>query len=234
MSRPFLTAHWRNLCNLTYAVPPERLEPLCPAGVELEVRDGESYVSLVGFDFDDTRVFGVPWPGYRAFPELNLRFYVRYEGERGVVFVREFVPKRLVAWIARTLYDEPYRRAPMASDRRVESDRLTYSLGVTFGGRRHTVRVATANRSPSVPAEDTDAHFFKEHTWGFGTNRRGRTLRYRVEHPRWAVYDLDSVRIDVDYAALYGDEWAFLNDAEPVHTLFAKGSEVAVYPPETL
>ena len=99
MSRPFLTAEWRNLFLATYSVPPCLLQPRLPAGLELDTRDDCAFVSLVAFQFVNTRVLGVPWPGYRNFPELNLRFYVRHGGDRGVIFVREIVSERLVAWL---------------------------------------------------------------------------------------------------------------------------------------
>lgn len=90
----FLTARWSNLCLLTYAVPPELLEPRLPRRLSLDMREGRAFVSLVAFDFLETRVLEVPWPGYRVFPEINLRFYARDGEERGVVFIREFVPRR--------------------------------------------------------------------------------------------------------------------------------------------
>src|SRR5437870_9067010 len=98
--RPFLTARWSNLAILTWEVPPALLEPHLPAGLELDRRDGAAFASLVAFDFLDTRVLGIPWPG---FPEVNLRFYVRLRAQRGVVFIREFVPQAIVAWLARAL-----------------------------------------------------------------------------------------------------------------------------------
>src|ERR1700709_1663302 len=101
---PFLTAHWSNLCLFTYTVPDVLLEPRLPPGLELDRRDGRAFVSLVAFDFLNTRVLGIPWPGYRNFAELNLRFYVRRRAgaraQRGVMFIREFVPQRVVAWTA--------------------------------------------------------------------------------------------------------------------------------------
>src|SRR5215831_17753645 len=100
MAFPFLTARWSNLFLATYAVPPSLLWKRLPPGLELDMRDGQAFVSLVAFDFHDTRVLGIPWPGYRNFPELNLRFYVRHGADRGVMFVREFVAQRLVAWVA--------------------------------------------------------------------------------------------------------------------------------------
>src|SRR3989442_9486339 len=111
--RPFLTARWSKLAILTWEAPPALLEPHLPAGLELDRRDGAAFASLVAFDFLDTRVLGIPWPGFTRFPEVNLRFYVRRGERRGVVFIREFVPQAIVAWLARALYHEPYLGAPL-------------------------------------------------------------------------------------------------------------------------
>lgn len=234
MSNPFLTAHWKNLLNLTYRVPPKLLESHCPAGVELEVQDGSSFVSVVGFDFMDTRVWGIRWPGYRNFPELNLRYYVRCNGEPAVVFIREFVPRRFIAWMARRLYNEPYERAPMTSELQLDDDELRYQLNVERGGGAHRLEVVADANSTQVPGEETPQHFFKEHTWGFGTDHEGRTRRYRVDHPRWATYGIKALDIDIDFEVLYGEHWAFLNDVEPVHQIFAQGSDVTVYPAQDM
>lgn len=235
MARPFLTARWRNLLNRTYTVPVGLVDPHCPDGLELELSDdGRAFVSLVAFEFVDTRLRGIPVPGHRAFPEVNLRFYVRHGDNRGVVFLREFVPRRAVAWLARALYAEPYERVPMTSNHAVERGTLSFSLRFDAGGRSHEIDVTADSRSTNVPSEDSTAHFFKEHTWGFGTDRRGRTRRYRVDHPRWAVYEIDALTLDVDFGAIYGEEWAILDDADPVETLFAAGSDVAVSRTEVL
>jgi uncharacterized protein len=229
MPRPFLTARWSNLFLATYAVPPDLLRPYLPPGLELDTRDGKTFVSLVAFDFLDTRVLGVPWPGYRNFAELNLRFYVRAGEDRGVVFLRESVPQRLVAWLANLLYNENYQAAPLVS-RVVEDDcGLTIEHQLTYGGRTHTV-AATGRKPCCRPAADGAEHFFKEHKWGFGVTRSGRTLRYEVDHPVWDVLAVERYRIDLDFGLVYGPQWAFLNEQEPYSIVLAVGSAVAVYP----
>jgi uncharacterized protein len=112
----FLRAEWRRLCLLTYAVDPACLWPHLPPGLELDLREGRAFVSLVAFDFLRTRVLGVGWPGYRDFPEINLRFYVRQGSRRGVAFIREYVPRRLIAWTAApsTTSPTPTRRCAAA------------------------------------------------------------------------------------------------------------------------
>src|SRR3954471_12270692 len=171
MPLSFLTARWSNLCLLTYAVPAGLLEARLPRGLALDLREGRAFVSLVAFDFLDTRVLGVRWPGYRNFPEINLRFYVRDGEERGVVFIREFVPRRLVAFLARAIYGEPYVAAPMTSRIMEDERRISIEHWLRFGGRENRVSVV-ASKPVSRPGVDSVEHFFKEHEWGFGTGRR--------------------------------------------------------------
>jgi uncharacterized protein YqjF (DUF2071 family) len=229
MKRPFLTAEWRNLFLATFAVPPSLLQELLPAGLELDTRGGDAFVSLVAFQFVHTRVFGVSWPGYRDFPELNLRFYVRQGGERGVVFVREIVALRLVAWMARMIYNEPYRVAPLTSHCQEDEHGRTMEYRLTWAGREQLLRVS--GRKPAyLPEPASEEHFFKEHHWGFGRTRRGQALRYEVAHPPWQVFPIQAYHIEMDWGSVYGPQWKFLNKAMPRSTVFADGSAIEVYP----
>src|SRR5581483_8545126 len=141
--------------------------------------------------FRDTRVAGIRWPGHVDFPEINLRFYVRCGGARGVVFIRELVPRRLVAWIAKAFYSEPYAGAAVTSRAQDAGAFRTAAYSVSMQGRTHELSVT--GRAPPQPASiDGLDHFFKEHEWGFGTSRRGQLVRYRVVHPIWEVYPIET------------------------------------------
>lgn len=242
--RPFLTARWSNLLLVSYHVDPALLTPLLPAGCVLDLFEGKPAVSLVAFDFLDTRVRGIRWPGYVSFPEINLRYYVRQpaggprtEDRRGVSFVRELVPKRLIAAAARLLYNEPYIACPMRS--RIEqashssAGRTTPALRMvhefSLAGAGHTID-ALADADTTTPPEHSAEHWFKEHQWGFGRDRRGRSLVYEVRHPVWTVHRVRSCNLDVDFASVYGSQWALLKDAHPVSLAWATGSEIQVYP----
>jgi uncharacterized protein YqjF (DUF2071 family) len=235
MNRPFLTAEWRNLFLATYAVPPSLLKPHLPPGLELDTRNGDAFVSLVAFEFLRTRplfpVAGdlVSCSSLGNFTELNLRFYVRHGGERGVVFVREFVPRSLVAWVARTVYNEPYLAAPLTSSRQEDDASLTMEYRLHWNGREHLLRV-TGDKPAFLPGESSEEHFFKEHHWGYGRTRGGQSIRYRVTHPVWEVYPVRSHHLDLDWVSVYGPEWDVLGGAAPMSTILAVGSPIAVYP----
>ena len=113
----FLRAEWRKLALANYVIDPERLAPHVPAGTELDLWQGKCYLSLVGFMFVNTRLLGVKVPFHVNFEEVNLRFYVRRregsEWRRGVVFIKEIVPKPALTWVANTIYREHYETLPM-------------------------------------------------------------------------------------------------------------------------
>ncbi len=233
MPRSFLTADWRNLILANYPLPDALASAHLPPGVELDRYEGHAYGSLVGFQFLNTKVLGIGWPGFRHFPEWNLRIYVTYRGQRGVCFVREFVPQRFICWVARTIYNEPYYPARMSMAIDDKPDALTATYTVDVGGKVHSL-TATGTKPAVRPGPDSLEHFFKEHSWGFGRTHKGKLLRYEVNHPEWDVYPVTDFTADVDWAKLYGPAWAEMNGAEPASVVLAAGSAVSVFPHGTV
>lgn len=201
--------------------------------LDLDRWEGQAHVSLVAFDFRDTRVLLCRVPGYIAFPEVNLRTYVRHGAHRGVAFIRELVPQRLVAAVARRVYNEPYLATRMESATAIGGDRVCVTHRWFMGGREHTVTAVGSNAAAVPPTTDV-AHHFTEHEWGYGMTRDGRLLRYRVRHPLWAVRTVHDLALDVDFGAVYGETWAWLSDASPASVVFAVGSPVIVDAPRVI
>lgn len=231
--RVFLRAQWRNLLLLNYAVQDSLLAPLCPRGWRLDRWQGSAYVSIVAFQFLRTQVLGVRWPGFTSFPEVNLRYYVVHEGDgrRGVSFVREFVPSRVVAWIARTLYNEPYLSARIEEEVELPEDgpgRVAYSL--TRGKGRMRIAAQLEGELRSTQAGSLE-HFFKEHDLGVGRDRQGRTLTYAVAHPCWRVRRVASTEIALDWQRLYGGAWSTMSERTPDSAVYAEGSDIEVFRP---
>ena len=228
--RPFLTANWRYLAMLNFVVDPKILAPLVPPGTEIDFENGETFLSVVGFLFLDTRLLGLPIPLHRDFEEVNLRFYVRKKSadtwRRGVVFVREFVPKRAIATIARTSYGEPYVALPMKH----QIDHIDLMLSVEYSWRRgskwESLKMSASGEPQTIPA-GSHAEFITEHYWGY-TCFRGGCSEYRVEHPRWKVWNAESFEFSADIAALYGEQFVGPLSATPRSAFIADGSPIQV------
>jgi uncharacterized protein len=225
--RVFLTAEWRWLLMLNYVVDAAVLRPWVPKGLELDLWQGEALVSMVGFLFLGTRVLGVPVPFHRDFEEVNLRFYVRREmpegWRRGVTFVREIVPRGVIASLARLLYHEPYVACPMRH--RLAPGACEY--GWHFGGRWHSLAAKFVGE-PAPLGLGSAEEFIFEHYWGYTRQRDGSTAEYAVEHPRWRVWSAQDARLDCDAAALYGPPFVKPLASTPATAFLAEGSPISV------
>jgi uncharacterized protein YqjF (DUF2071 family) len=222
---------------LNYDVPPALLRPLVPLGTELDTWNGHTLASIVGFRFLNTRVLGVPIPGHRDFDEINLRFYARRRDEggdwrRGVVFVRELVPRRAIALVARWFYNEPYTAVPMQHELQMggaehkQPGRAVYAW--RLAQRWHHLEVRTRG-APAVPEPSSEAAFIAEHYWGYTVQRDGGTKEYRVEHPTWRVWNTETAELECDVQAVYGRGFAECLNVAPRSAFLAEGSMVRVH-----
>ena len=228
--RAFLTAEWRHLAMLNYVADPEILAPLVPTGTELDFHNDETFVSIVGFLFLRTRVLGFPIPLHRNFEEVNLRFYVRRHTadgwRRGVTFVRELVPRRAIALVARAFYDEPYLAAPMRHSIAHGAQELSVEYEWWRLGRWETLAM-TAGGAARVPATGSHEEFIAEHYWGY-TKRAAGTSEYGVEHEQWRLQSATQWRFEADVTSLYGPQFVETLRGAPVSAFVAEGSPVIV------
>ena len=229
----FLAAEWRDLAMLNYEIDPTNLAEHVPAGCELDAWGGRTVVSVVGFQFLKTRVLGIPIPFHRNFDEVNLRFYVRrkVEGQwrRGVVFVKELVPRWAIALVARRLYGENYVALPMRHliDRAADRGPTTIAYEWRRFGEWEGLSL-TVSGSPSTPADDTEETFITEHYWGYSSQRDGATVEYQVEHPRWRVWRATAAGLACDVASLYGPDFVEALSGPPRTAFVAEGSAIVV------
>lgn len=249
----FLSAEWRALLMLNYAVDPALLEPLLPQGVVLDSHDDTYWVSIVAFMFLDTRVKGIAVPGHRNFEELNLRFYVRrdvpdttrgLDHRRGVAFVKEVVPRVAIASVARLLYNENYvsmpmrhqlRRGDMPLDSRQAleaGDHVSYGVQSATG---EWGRVSAHVKGPPKALEaGSHAQFIAEHYWGYARQNNGGTVEYEVHHPPWKVHAVENARFEGDAVELYGTALGAAIAGPPRTAFIAVGSAVEVGDGESL
>jgi uncharacterized protein YqjF (DUF2071 family) len=253
VTRVFLTAEWRDLAMLNFAIDPAILAPLVPRGTDLDVWRGITYISLVGFRFLHTALLSVPIPGHRNFEEVNLRFYVRRregdEWRRGVVFVKELVPRRAIAAVARLWYNEPYTALPMRHriDRHPDGspDHVEYEWRRRSRAVGPLVPDGRASRAwegfslrasgPATPLEPgSEAEYITEHYWGYTRQRDGGAIEYEVRHPRWRVWPATDARVTCDVEALYGPAFAAALGDPPLSAFIAEGSPITVCRPRRL
>lgn len=233
----FLRASWEYLAMVNYLVDPKILKPYLPPYTEIDFYEDKCYVSLVGFLFNDTRVLGVRWPGFVNFEEVNLRFYVkRHNGrywERGVAFISEIVPKRLIALLANSLYNERYATAVMDHSVKETAQELKISYKWKKAGERWNHLHIHALNEPRIIEPGTLEEFIFEHYVGFNRLRSSAALKYMVEHPRWNVLPVTHCEVHCRIDSLYGQAFVpFLENVTPDAVFLAIGSPVRIGMPK--
>jgi uncharacterized protein len=227
----FLKAEWRKLAIANYVIDKSCLTEFVPAGTELDLWNGKCYVSLVGFMFKNTRLLGIKIPYHIDFEEVNLRFYVKRfevgEWKRGVVFIKEIVPKRALTFVANTVYNENYETMSM-SHRWIEDENSRIIEYIwTKAGKEYKFQVTTSKESFDI-VTGSETEFITEHYWGYAKVNNEKSNEYEVTHPKWQVYKVKDYKINVDFGTVYGKKFDFLNSVKPASVMLAEGSEITV------
>jgi len=227
----FLIAEWKKLAIANYVIDPSILQDHIPYGTELDDWHGKHFVSLIGFMFQNTRLLGLPIPFHRNFEEVNLRFYVkRKEGNeyrRGVVFIKELVPKPALSFVANNVYQENYETKPMRHAWIYHEN----TLEISYQWKNHSdwqkIKIQADNKLESIPI-GSETESIIEHYWGYAKRKGSKSNEYEVTHPKWEAYPVKDYKIKVDFGATYGNQFQFLNQEKPHSIMLAEGSSITV------
>lgn len=220
-----------NRVAVGYAVDPSRVASRLPSGLIPVTHADDAYVVLVGAQLVHPSILGVPVPGIRRMPFVELQVPVREttpsSERRGTLTMQAFVPRRLVAWSGRVLYGEPVKRAPMQPVRQERAETVEITYRFDWAGREQRLRVV-GRKPPVTPAPDAPASCLMKQNWRYGRSRTGELLRARLKRSKTQVYRVQEHHVTVRWGSVYGDEWAFLDGRAPATVLFSPGGSVAV------
>jgi uncharacterized protein len=227
----FLKANWENIIMANYEIDPQILLPYLPKGVEIDFFEDKCYISLVGFMFKKIQLFNIPIPWFGNFEEINLRFYViRKEGnqtKRGVVFINETIPYPIVAWVANKLYKEHYTVVPTKHEQIIEFDANKIKFEWFLDSKWNSIEASYATATQSMKKNSLE-RFIYEHYIGYTKVNENVTEEYHLQHPSWKTHTLLDYTINCDFDAMYGTDFAILNNTKPAAVFIAKGSKVGI------
>lgn len=233
----FLTAEWNDLALINYEINPEILENYVPKGTELDLWNSKCYISLIGFMFENVKVLGIKIPFHVNFEEVNLRFYVkRYEDgiwKRGVVFIKEIVPKHAITIVANTLYNEHYQTLKMRNSKTADETIKIFKYEWLKDSKWNSISMTTEKNAISIQ-ENSEAEFITEHYFGYTNYNKEKSIEYAVTHPRWEQLQVVDYKIDVDFDSIYGTNFKFLQDLKPTSTFLALGSKITIEGKKTI
>jgi uncharacterized protein YqjF (DUF2071 family) len=231
MPKSFLTAEWKYLLMANYAISPSILQPYLPFKTELDPFNEVHYISLVGFLFDNVKVKGLSFPFHRRFEEVNLRFYVRYKEagawKRGVVFLKEIVPRQMISLIANTLYGEAYCTHAMNHSIEKNNDELHVCYQWKVDSEWNFLK-ASADSAAKPILQGSEEEFIAEHYWGYTFINEKCSGTYQVAHPRWNIHKVNSYEINCSAEKLYGPAFSEALQHQPRSVFLAEGSAISV------
>ena len=234
MSGILLSAHWTNLLVANYEVDKHLLEKFLPAGTELNDWNGKYFISLVGFQFSKTELLGIPSPFYHSFPEINLRFYVKRKMKdgwrKGVVFIKEISPSKLIGYMASLLYNENFITLPLKSRIENTTDKINIEYNFTINNEANYLK-AIVNSKPLDYAEDKLESFIANHSWGYTRVNEKLTKEFQAIHRSWNIHPVLSSEIKIDSKKLYGNDFTKCLITPPFSIFLMDGSETKVTRP---
>ncbi|MPZ20499.1 MAG: DUF2071 domain-containing protein [Luteitalea sp.] len=177
---------WHDLLFAHWAVDPPRLAAVIPPRLELDVFDGRAWLGVVPFRMTNVAPRGVPaLPWLSAFPELNVRTYVRIGEKPGVYFFSLDASNRPAVSVGRALFRLPYHWASMHVEQRGDE--------IHYVSQRHGSRAArlVATYRPAGPVfharEGSLEYFLTERYCLYTVDAKGKTFTVDIHHPPWPL-----------------------------------------------
>jgi uncharacterized protein YqjF (DUF2071 family) len=182
-----MTQTWHDLLFAHWPLDPARLAALVPPPFHLDLFDGMAWVGIVPFYMTNVAPRGVPsLPWLSAFPELNVRTYVRMDDRPGIYFFSLDAGRALAVMVARALFNLPYYTARMMVQKQ--------GLRVDYRSNRASARGAAAFEatyrpvgSPVQPVPRSLEHFLTERYCLYHHSRGGVPYRLEIHHPPWLL-----------------------------------------------
>jgi hypothetical protein len=223
-----MAMEWHDLLFMHWPVRPELLRPRIPPALELETWEGYAWLGVVPFMMRGVRPRRSPnLGGLSAFPELNVRTYVRHRDAPGVWFFSLDAASPLAVRGARYVFHLPYMDARMSCGR--EGDAVRYSSLRTHRGAPSAA--LRARYRPTGPAYASAPggieHWLTERYCLYAANRRGDIWRGDVHHAPWP---LQPAELDMELSRM-ADQLRLLLPPAPPLLHFARRLNVVAWAP---
>ncbi len=186
---------WSELLFAHWAMEPEVVAKLLPAGVTLDTRDGQAWVGVVPFLMSAVAPrLCPPIPGLSRFLELNVRTYVIVDGKPGVWFFSLDAESRVAVRAARTMFNLPYMDAKMSLGKR-DDGTIDYKSVRTHQGEAAAEYDASYSSTGDFREADPGSleHWLTSRYCLYSANRRDQVYRGEIDHAPWklapATYD---------------------------------------------
>jgi uncharacterized protein len=193
-----MTQTWNDLLFAHWPVGAAELRALVPAGFELDLHEGQAWAGVIPFHMTNVAPRGIPaMPWVSAFPELNVRTYVRVGGKPGVYFFSLDAGNALVAAAARTLFHLPYYAAEMSVETAAAGYVNYHSRRTSPGGPAAELRARYRPIGPVQHAVPGSLDYFLTERYCLYAEHEASLFRAEIHHRPWPLQPAEA-RIELN------------------------------------
>ena len=222
-----MTQSWHDLLFAHWPVDASQMRRAVPNAFDLDLFDGQAWLGVVPFYMTNVGVRAAPsLPWLSAFPELNVRTYVRVADRPGVYFFSLDAGRRLAVAAARGFLNLPYHAAAMSVGRR---DGAVHYQSARRTGHAEFEAVYEPAGEAFAASEGSLEYFLTERYCLYHHDRRGRPYRLEIHHRPWS---LQRARATITNNTMAAASQLSVGSSPLVH--FARRQDVVAWAPTCL
>lgn len=216
---------WNNALFLHWKFPSQIIKPLIPDNLEIDIINGETWISLVAFTMQKIRPRNLPaLTMISDFHEINLRAYVLKDNKPGVYFLNIEAQKIISVFMARSLSGLPYEKANI---QKTQKDNL---ISYVSENKVKDFKLEALYEIPDAEYEKTELDNWLIERYCLYVDKGHDLYRYQIHHKEWNVKKANLKKIDLQYQI--GD--LFIKDKQPDLTHFSEGVKVLAWQREKI
>jgi uncharacterized protein len=231
-SGPWIMAqNWHDLLFANWPLPADVMRKLLPETLELDLYDGQAWISIVPFTMSGVRLRGTPaLPWLSAFRELNVRTYVTRSGKPGVWFFSLDAANPVAVELARLWFHLPYFHAYMNSKSGPGGIVYSSRRSDRRGGRETLQASYNAQGLPFEAERGTLEYFLTERYCLYAQKPDGGLLRGEIHHAPWKLQEAGATLT----ANTMLEKWKIKFSGPPVVLHYSKLQEVIAWGPKSV
>lgn len=206
---------WNKAVFLHWEVNPDLIKPLLPKGIELDILNGKTWVSLVAFDMNNIGIKNILKPPYISdFQEINIRVYVICNGKPSVYFLSMEANNWLSCKLIKTVSKFPYRYSKMNRNDSIyqsENNEFNDSFNLEYN-----------IENLSVKKDETDLWLTER--YAVFQDYKKHIIEYDVHHIEWPLQKINIKKLEVNYP-----RFSHLINSTPDKIHYSKGVQVLTW-----
>lgn len=225
--KQFLSSTWKNTFIITWEIEPELLMEHLPHKIGLYTYEGKALISLVVHNFENTKVKGIKMPFHVSFPEMDLRYYVKFNNQIGVGFIQHIVPRYCISLWAKRIFNENYITLPMEYS--IHENETSKVLHYRIWKNHH---LFTIDFLANKESENPSFSLYNQVEYGFGKDKYGNTIQFKFDKIiEYQSFTSLEYAIKMDFSILFGKKWGFLNDLTPINVTTLSDNKIRIFQP---